>query len=213
MYIKKIKPLTGTRIGRLLVVKPLKTPAGKSIRWLCKCECGNETIVGSSCLREKNTYTIKSCGCLRNEKAKLNGTNYKGTHGKKGTRVYRIWCKMKYRCLNKNSTAYKNYGGRGIKIHTPWLDFKNFYKDMGEPPTDKHTLDRIDNDGNYCKENCRWATRKEQSNNMRSNLLIKYEDRLYTAQLLSEKLNIPRSSLVYKVKHNQIKGEIINNNN
>lgn len=92
-------------------------------------------------------------------------------HGYNGTKVYRRWCHMKERCTNPHNVGWKNYGGRGVKVCKRWLKFENFLADMGEPPAGK-TLDRIDSNGNYCPENCRWATIEVQSNNRRTNLLL-----------------------------------------
>ena len=106
-----------------------------------------------------------------------------------GTRIYKSWAAMKERCLNSNCKSYKNYGGRGIIICFKWLKFEDFYRDMGDRPKGK-SLDRIDNNGNYCKENCKWSTRKEQQNNMRRNHLITFNSKNQTMSQWSEELGI-----------------------
>lgn len=95
------------------------------------------------------------------------------THGMKYTMVYRVWCGMKNRCYNSNDPDYHSYGGRGIKICDEWLhSFERFFSDMGNPPSKSHSIDRINNSGNYSFDNCRWATSKEQSRNTRRNILL-----------------------------------------
>ncbi len=113
----------------------------------------------------------------------------------KGTRVYKIWEAMKRRCQNINSTAYKDYGGRGIYVCERWQDFQGFYRDMGEPPTQKHTLERIDNNGSYTPENCRWATAQEQSLNKRNNILITMDGRTMSLSQWARYLGIKRQTL------------------
>ena len=167
----RYRDLTGKKFNRLTVLKEVGRDYEQSVLWLCKCDCGNETVVSTKKLNNGHT---KSCGCLHREKF-----IYK-THGKSNTRIYKIWAKMLERCNNPKTPAYKNYGGRGITYQDSWKDFNNFYEDMyesykahckecGEKET---TLDRINVNGNYTKENCRWATRKEQANNTRTNIII-----------------------------------------
>lgn len=136
----------------------LNTKPGKAKHWLCRCQCGTEKLVQSQSLREGKST---SCGCSVIK------------HGMRYTSEYKSWLHMKYRCLNQNSAAFKDYGGRGIKIE--WEDFESFFKDMGKKPSPKHSIDRIDNDGNYSKKNCRWATQTQQSNNTRQTILISYK--------------------------------------
>lgn len=119
-------------------------------------------------------------------------------HGKTNTSTFIIWCGMKKRCLNKNDRNYKNYGGRGITMCERWLEFQNFLEDMGERPDGK-SLDRIDNNGNYCKENCKWSTRKEQNNNSRHNTYFTKDGETLSLKEWSDKLNIPYSRIIYRI--------------
>lgn len=114
-------------------------------------------------------------------------------HGGSKTRLYRTWSSIKRRCQNKNTADYPYYGGRGIKVCSEWLGrngFLHFKQDIGEPPTPQHTLDRIDVNGNYEPGNCRWATRKEQMNNMRRNKLIEYQGTTKTLEQWAESVGI-----------------------
>lgn len=152
----------GDKVGRLTILSRTHED-GKKISgyWDCVCECGVEKKVRQDHLRTKKT---RSCGCLAREEA---SKKFK-THGMSKTKTYKCWVGLKYRCDSPNATGYEKYGGRGIGYCDRWKDFENFYEDMGPRPSDKHSIDRIDNDGDYCPENCKWATLNQQSINKRS---------------------------------------------
>jgi hypothetical protein len=161
--------ITGQRYGRLVAVAVDTIGLRKKRSWHCLCDCGNEAVVLLFNLKSGRT---KSCGCLRVESNKVNAEK-NTTHGMFGTSEYEAWSSMKHRCANSNNESYHNYGGRGIQVCARWAEsFENFYADMGDKPSDRHSLDRRENDGNYEPGNCRWATWEEQAENRRSTIMI-----------------------------------------
>lgn len=157
------KDITGRKFGRLTALEP-KREKGKAIKWRCKCECGTEKIVRSTVLINGHT---RSCGCLLKEKTGERARK----HGLGKTKLYTTWKGMRARCQNRNCVHYKNYGGRGISICAEWDDFKIFYIwSLKNGYKDELTLDRIDNDGNYSPDNCRWVSLETQANNKSTNV-------------------------------------------
>jgi hypothetical protein len=179
----KALKLEGQVFGRLTVVSRTDNNGGHAA-WLCLCSCGVETVVTGWCLVSGHT---QSCGCLHRERITV--------HGKNKSSEYRAWEGMIQRCTNPKNKRYSDYGGRGITVCPEWFSFENFYRDMGDRPSKDHSIDRIDNNGNYCKENCKWSTRKEQGNNRRSNRSIEFNGEVRTLIQWSEFLGIAYHTL------------------
>ena len=182
----KFVDLTGQRFGRLVVIgqaideDSLRKESKQHTKfWLCQCDCGKTKIVSSAHLKDGHT---KSCGCWHDENARL-ATR---THGMAKTRLHAVWNTMKQRCNNPNNTKYKNYGGRGIKVCDEWKDFIPFYNWAINNGYDEQaefgecTIDRIDVNGDYCPENCRWVNIDVQMQNMTINRILEYKGEKHT---------------------------------
>lgn len=181
--------IIGEKFNKLTVIKKVGLN-----QYLCKCECGNETVVYASNLITGHT---KSCGCNKKE----NGKNLK-THGLSKLKLYKLWLHIIERCYNKNNKAYKNYGGRGITVCNEWKnDFMSFYNWAIANGYDENaeygkcTIDRIKSNGNYEPINCRWINIKEQARNKRNNALFTYNNETYCIAEWAEKFNIGYGTL------------------
>lgn len=181
--------LTGKVFGRLTVLGLAGRSVHRSQLWLCECECGSQVEANGAVLRRGAS---KSCGCLARELTSIRARR----HGMAQTKEYQLWGAMLRRCLNPNAAGYRQYGGRGIKVCERWMDFGNFYADMGPRPSPRHSLDRFpDQNGDYEPGNCRWATSTEQARNTRSNRMIEFRGESRCLAEWSEILNVPYHTL------------------
>lgn len=196
--------LTGQKFTRLLVLERVEDRVTKSgarrIQYKCLCDCGNYKIVDGRHLKDGSTM---SCGCLANEVHRQS----KGTgprcwwHDLLRTRIYRVWGNMVNRCKNPNNPAYHNYGGRGIDVCDEWTRFENFYLwSVYNGYEEGLELDRINNDGWYTPDNCRWTDRITQANNRRSNVIVEYQGEKMTVAELARTINMP-----YKILHDRLR--------
>ena len=162
---------SGQRFGRLLVLRegePSIWRGERMKRWLCACDCGSQITIRSHCFTTGNT---RSCGCLCRELASVRSTTHGRSRGP-GRYLYRIWGSMIQRCSNTNDKDYVLYGARGILVCERWRDFSLFAADVGERPSKNHSIDRVNNSGNYEPGNVRWATDEEQAMNRRNTLSL-----------------------------------------
>ncbi len=202
----KFLDLTGIVFAKLTVINISGQDCYSRYIWICKCECGVIKSVPSAYLTSGKT---KSCGCLLKQTVSKLHKKHGDTCGGK-TPEYRAWRALKSRCLNKNLSRYKDYGGRGIKVCERWLNsFKNFLEDMGRRPTPKHSLDRHPNiNGDYEPNNCRWATDTEQAKGQRSNRWITYENKKLILQDWAAFIGVSPDILSYHLKTKPM-GEVI----
>lgn len=194
--MKTAQDLTGQRFGKLVVIERSGTK-GHNTMWLCRCDCGNTSIVSRGNLLNGQT---KSCGCNKHKPA------VNKTHGQSKTRLYFVWRNMLNRCYNANVPDFPNYGGRGISVCTEWQkDFQAFQQwamDNGYDGSAKRgefTIERIDPNGNYEPSNCKWANEIQQANNKRSNHYIEYLGNTITLKQASETSGIPYKTLFKRV--------------
>lgn len=180
------------RYGRLVAVR-FSRRFKRSYYWIFKCDCGKTTEkIRCDVVTKKTT----SCGCFRVEKLR----KIKTIHGLVGTKIFQVHTAMMRRCYDKGQKNYHNYGGRGITVDKRWHSIKSFHKDMGDP-VPGITLERIDNNGNYSKKNCKWATMKEQASNKRNNIIIDFNGVKKTMREWANCSGINYQTLAYRIKN------------
>ena len=189
--------LVGQKFNRLLVLE--KTHRNNKVYWKCLCNCGNITFVTSADLKRGTT---KSCGCYNRDRiAKL-----QAVHNQAHTRLYSVWKDIRRRCYTTTDKSYSRYGGRGIRVCDEWRAcfipfrdwaFANGYDTNAE--YGKCTLDRIDTNGDYCPENCRWVTLREQANNRRNNILLTYNNKTETMSNWAKIVGLPYNCLFHRI--------------
>lgn len=191
--------LTDMKFGRLTVIERagshVTSGGDKKTRWRCICDCGNMTYATTSDLRSGD---VRSCGCLKRERDK----EFSATHHESKTRLYRIWKAMRGRCNNPNNSDYEYYGGRGIRVCDEWNQSYYAFKEwaMKHGYRDGLSIDRIDVNGNYCAENCRWINHLEQCNNRTNNLFITHNGEEHTISEWARISSIKYSTLYYRFK-------------
>lgn len=193
----QFEDLTGKKFGKLTVIRRVfpNTKNGTS-RWLCLCDCGNETTVAVTKLSRGSTV---SCGCYRRR-----------ANGKARTRLYHIWQNMIRRCENPHHDHYSRYGGRGVKVCEEWHDFSVFQSWATKNGyTDQLSIDRMDNNAGYSPDNCRWTTQKEQMQNTTNTIKLTVNREQYTITQLAQYLNIPRYTVVNNLRAGRTAEEIV----
>lgn len=179
--------LIGQRFASLVVVRREINKRGRSA-WLCQCDCGRTSHVSSNALTRAR---VRSCGCAPR------GAR---SHGLTSSGVYYIWKEMHRRCSDPKSVAYRKYGGRGIKVCSEWDDIRAFYRDVGPRPSTKHSLDRIDGNGNYEPGNVRWATAAQQLDNRRITVVATAFGRTQKLSEWEAQTGIPRELIYTRIK-------------
>ena len=188
--------LTGKTFGRLVVIERAENSKFRKARWKCQCSCGNIAIVCSDNLRKG---LAKSCGCLRKESLAKRNT----THGMTKTHEYQTWARMIARCQNFTNSDFKDYGGRGIDICQEWRnDFMAFFNYIGKRPSPEHSVDRINNDGNYEPGNVKWSLPTQQANNKRYNRLITINNTTMNVTEWAQKIGINPRTIFSRLQRN-----------
>lgn len=188
--------MIGKKYGKLLVVRQVEPSKSGHTRYLCKCDCGVEKIFQAQNIR---TGKSESCGCERAKQLSERNSITKRTHCMSKSAEYKIWSGMLIRCATDHP-KYHRHHGRGIKVCQRWRRFENFIADMGPRPSRFHSIDRIDNDGNYEPGNCRWATAKEQSANTINNIYETIDGEKHCLAEIARKYKINEQTLYHRYK-------------
>ena len=197
----QFQDLAGQRFGRLLITSfaefRQEDARCRRAHWHCQCDCGNQAIASGKAMKSGNTL---SCGCLRKETTVAK--NYRHGQAKRGDQSpeYKAWCEIIRRTENPNCAGYANYGGRGIRMTEPWRsDYASFLADMRPRPSPRHSIDRIDNAGNYERLNCQWATKIVQNRNRRSNVMLTHDGLTLCIAEWAERIGINPTTLYCRI--------------
>ena len=191
--MRKPEDLTGQKFNRLTATSRASNKSAHT-RWHCVCDCGGTTISNAGNLK---SGAASSCGCKRREST--------STHGLSATAGYYSWRAMVRRCVNISDKDYPRYGGRGIIVCDRWLNSpKNFISDMGEQPSTMHSIDRIDNDGDYTPDNCKWSTAMEQGRNKSNTLRAEYKGEILPLTVIAERAGIPYHTLKWRHRNGKV---------
>jgi len=191
----KLIDLSGKRFGSLTALSRTRRDGSRATYWLCLCDCGADAVVEAYALRVGET---RSCGCKTGELITVSKTRH--GHSVSKSKEYATWVGIRARCFNRNNPAYHNYGGRGIAVCDQWMTFETFFADVGPCPSPAHTIDRIDNDGNYEPGNVRWATRTEQARNRRSSVILEFNGKRQTIGQWATEVGVPQQTLSNRVR-------------
>lgn len=193
MSTQKAKDMAGAKFGKLSVLSRAGNDRGGAALWACVCECGERRVIAGTALRDGRH---RSCGCASPRFTRERST----THGRSGTRLHGIWRGMKNRCSpTAKAKSRALYYERGIRVCDRWQSFEAFAADMGEPPSRRHSIDRIDVDGHYEPGNCRWATAKEQGNNKRDNCVIEHAGERLTVAQWAERIGVKANTITCRL--------------
>ena len=182
--------LTGQRFGKLTVIRRSHQDQWQAWVWACQCDCGTEVPVRGATLKAGSTAACASCAAVERNT----------THGQSRTPLYARWRAMIERTRNSNSDEFRNYGGRGISVCERWSSFENFASDMGPTFRPELTLDRLDVDGNYEPDNCRWATQRDQQRNKRTNHVVTWRGRSLVVTDWAELLGLNPNTVVHRLR-------------
>jgi hypothetical protein len=189
--------LHGKTFGRLTVQARCGADRHGKALWLCLCSCGTKHVSTGQALTDGST---RSCGCFNREQKRAICVERNTTHGMSDTPVYHVWVNMLTRCYNKSSKGYRTYGAKGIRVCKRWRhNFAAFLEDLGEPPTTKHTIERINTSLGYRPNNCRWATMKEQQNNRTNNHAVTFNGRTQNLGEWADQYGLPKSTLLNRL--------------
>lgn len=193
--MQKVDNLKGRKYGRWRVLRLDRIVPKIGAYWLCRCSCRKRTLKSVFAGSLKKGVST-SCGCWRSETTRKAKTK----HGGHGTPEYAVWKRLRERCSNARNKSYADYGGRGIRVCRRWAKFENFLADMGERPTAKHSIERMDNDGDYSPGNCCWGTAKRQANNRRSSLRFEFNGAQITIQEIAAQTGLTYSCLHWRLR-------------